>query len=312
MKLRNVLLAAAMLVTGTAIGATTQHLASAGVSSGERPVLVPIVPCRLTDTRPAPNTVGPRSAPLAGADTATIEVQDPSTECVGEIPGDATALSLNVTALGATAQSFLTIWSEGDRPLAASLNPAPGEPPVPNAVTTALSSAQSFKVYNNAGSVNVVIDVNGYYVDHDHDDRYYTKNEVDTAISEAHEFVHERFFPVGVEAPAFVPDEVNDTVPLTVTTAVAGRWQIDVNIGYRRTCAGGFGWYFVMVDGVPVESTLEAVSNAADARRTYSGFIDEVIAAGQHDVRVAVECVGAFNASGTSSGVGTVNVVVMP
>lgn len=84
---------------------------------------------------------------------------------------------MNVTALGAAELSFLTIWAGGDRPLAASLNPAPEAPPVPNAVTTQLSVDQQFEIYNNAGSVDVVVDVNGYYANHNHDDLYAPKGQ---------------------------------------------------------------------------------------------------------------------------------------
>lgn len=91
--------------------------------------MISITPCRLADTRPAPFTVGPRSVALGAADTHSIDAQQSGTACSGEIPSDATALALNVTALGATRPSFLTIWSDGERPTAASLNPAPGAPP---------------------------------------------------------------------------------------------------------------------------------------------------------------------------------------
>jgi hypothetical protein len=37
-------------------------------------------------------------------------------------------------------------------------------------------------VYNLQGTVNVIADVNGYYVGHHHDDRYYTKAQSDTAL----------------------------------------------------------------------------------------------------------------------------------
>jgi len=44
------------------------------------------------------------------------------------------ALALNVTAIGATAPTFLTVWPGGTRPTASSLNPVPGQPPTPNGV----------------------------------------------------------------------------------------------------------------------------------------------------------------------------------
>ncbi len=69
MRLRNTLIATAILVAGTLIGATTRHFASADVTGGDRPVLVPIETCRIADTRAVPNTVGPKSSPLTAADT---------------------------------------------------------------------------------------------------------------------------------------------------------------------------------------------------------------------------------------------------
>ncbi|MEP6295958.1 MAG: hypothetical protein ABJ382_01435 [Ilumatobacter sp.] len=184
MKLRAISATLTVLVAGTVIGAATQHFASAGISSGERAVLVSITPCRLADTRPS-SQVGPRSAPLGTGDVHTISARQAGVPCSGLIPADASALSLNVTSIGATRQSFLTIWPGGDRPNSSSLNPSPGQPPVPNAVSTILSVDQTFDVYNDRGSVDLVVDVNGYYVDHDHDDRYYTKSQVDGAIAES-------------------------------------------------------------------------------------------------------------------------------
>ncbi|MFN3255642.1 MAG: hypothetical protein ACE37B_08095 [Ilumatobacter sp.] len=161
-------------------------LANAVQDSGERSTYVPISPCRLIDTR-ASNQVGPRSSALGPNETYTIEARGQQGQCTAaDLPDDANALVLNVTALGATSQTFLTFWPAGDQPEAASLNPSPGAPPIPNAVTTQLDDDGNFRVFNERGSVNVVIDVSGYYADHNHDDRYplktdvYTKSEVYT------------------------------------------------------------------------------------------------------------------------------------
>ena len=182
MRLRNTLIATTILVAGTLIGATTQHFAAADVTSGDRPVLVPVETCRIADTRAAPNTVGPKSSPLAAADTMTVNAQQAGTDCVGKIPATASALSLNVTALNATSNSFITIWPEGPLPTASALNPEPGTR-VFNAVTTELTAAQTFQIYNNRGSVDVFVDINGYYDNHNHDDLYYTQTDVDAALA---------------------------------------------------------------------------------------------------------------------------------
>ena len=50
------------------------------------------------------------------------------------------------------------------------MNPTPGQPPTPNAVNVDLDGAGDFSVFNNTGTVNVLIDVVGYYDDHTHAD----------------------------------------------------------------------------------------------------------------------------------------------
>lgn len=160
--------AMAMLLIGTILGGSAQQLVSASVSSSsEILAFVPIEPCRLADSRPGSNNTGPRSGKLGAGTTQTYNAFDASTTCDGQIPLDATSVAMNVTALGATVQSFLTIWADGPRPNSSSLNPAPGEPPTPNAVTTALSSSGTFSIYNDAGETHVLVDVTGYYVGHD-------------------------------------------------------------------------------------------------------------------------------------------------
>jgi hypothetical protein len=121
---------------------------------------VPITPCRLIDTRPGQHHVGPYDT-FGVADTKTVAATGTNGDCT--IPVDAVGLSLNVTAVGATAPTFLTIWPDGAVPTASSLNPFPGEPPTPNAVNTDLSGTGTFNIYNLAGAVNVIVDVNGYY-----------------------------------------------------------------------------------------------------------------------------------------------------
>lgn len=168
---RRLLTVLLLLVTGTVIGAVTQHFASAEISTGDRLTFVPYPggQCRLTDTRPASN-IGPRVAALIPGETLTIQATGSNGQCT--VPTGATALSMNVTAVGANTRTFLTFWPDGPRPLASSLNPAPGQPPTPNAVKVNLSPTGSFNVYNNNGFVNVLIDVDGWFEHHNHDDRY--------------------------------------------------------------------------------------------------------------------------------------------
>lgn len=119
---------------------------------------VPVTACRLADTRQGGST------PIGAGATRVFSAHGVNGLCT--IPSTAVALSMNVTVDSRTAaNSFLTIWRAGvSRPNSSSLNPALGEPPTPNAVITDLSPGGQFNVYNDAGSVHVLFDVNGYYI----------------------------------------------------------------------------------------------------------------------------------------------------
>jgi len=164
------------------IGGGAVTIANATVSEGTRAVFVPITPCRLFDMRPAPNQVGPRGTALTANETHTQPVVGNNGNC--SIPGDAVAVAMNVTAVDPTAPAFLTIWpADADQPLASNLNYVAGAPPTPNKVDVKLSTDGAIKLYNSNGNVFILADVVGYYADHNHDDRYYTKAQTDSAIA---------------------------------------------------------------------------------------------------------------------------------
>ena len=156
--------------------------ASASIESGDRSVYVPITPCRVMDTRPAPDNVGARSTPLAAQETHTISVLGSNGECT--IPLDASAVAMNITAVNPSDASYLTVFpADATRPLASSLNWVIGQGATPNAVTSDVSADGKVSFFNNAGNVDVIADIVGYFVHHDHDDRYYTEAEVDAKLA---------------------------------------------------------------------------------------------------------------------------------
>ena len=139
---------------------------------------VPITPCRVFDTRPDFN-VGPKTSPVGPGEEHAVTATGNAGECT-QVPANATAVTMNLTADGATLPTFIAVYATGaERPNSSSLNPQPGQPPIPNAVTTELSADGRFTVFNLQGSVNAFADIVGYYVDHHHDDRYYTKGQSD-------------------------------------------------------------------------------------------------------------------------------------
>ena len=129
--------------------------------------------------RRAPDTVGARSAPLGTGDTHTIAVRGTNGNCT--IPSDAVGVVMNVAAVNPSAASFLVVYpADAVRPLAANLNWLANDPPISNSVTSDLSADGRVSFYNLAGVVDVTADIVGYYADHHHDDRYFTKAETYT------------------------------------------------------------------------------------------------------------------------------------
>ena len=91
---------------------------------------------------------------------------------------------MNVTAVSPNDQSYLTVFpADAARPLASSVNWVAGQGPTPNAVTSDVSADGKVSFFNNAGTVDVVADIVGYFVNHTHDDRYYTKAEIDAKLA---------------------------------------------------------------------------------------------------------------------------------
>ena len=128
-------------------------------SSAEGVLFRPLEPNRILDSRPGPGQVGDYSTPWeTTARSMTVAGR-------GGVPNGADAVVLNVTAVNPTAASYLTILPEGAaRPTTtpSSLNYVPGAV-VANQVTVPLGPTGRLTVENDAGSVDLVIDVAGYY-----------------------------------------------------------------------------------------------------------------------------------------------------
>ena len=118
-----------------------------------------LTPCRLLDTRLA---AGPYGAPAVPAGSERVVV---ATGRCG-IPAGAKAISLNVTAAAPSAPGNLRLFpGDGTAPNASTLNFVAGQTRANNAIVMLASSGSgTFVVRNSAtASVDVVIDVNGYF-----------------------------------------------------------------------------------------------------------------------------------------------------
>jgi hypothetical protein len=124
----------------------------------------PLPPARIADTRA--HFSGAR---LGAGQTLTVQVTG-GLQSNGSPSGVPTtgvsAVAMNVTAVGSSGpQSFLTVYPADpsvSRPNASNLNFFPGQT-VPNRVIVPVGPTGAVNIYNNVGSVDVVVDVNGWF-----------------------------------------------------------------------------------------------------------------------------------------------------
>jgi hypothetical protein len=121
----------------------------------------PVTPVRVLDTRDGTGTGGVIN-PVGQAGIIDLKVAG-----VGAVPANATAVALNVTETGSTAPpggSYVTVWPTGStQPLASNLNFYAGTS-MPNMVISRVGTDGKVSFYNNLGSVNLVADLQGWFV----------------------------------------------------------------------------------------------------------------------------------------------------
>jgi hypothetical protein len=115
----------------------------------------PLTPARILDSR---GPTGNWNTPLVAGTPKTLQVRGQ-----GGVPLTADAVIMNVTATGATANSFLTAYPAGSAtPTASNLNFAAGQT-IPNLVTVKIGTNGQVAFANATGAVDVIADVAGYF-----------------------------------------------------------------------------------------------------------------------------------------------------
>lgn len=156
------------------------------VTSGDKPVFVDVTPQRIADTR---FDIGITNALSSGTPkllqvTGSVPIAPSGTAVV--VPDGASAVALNVTAVNPSRAGFVSVrpGNPGAAPTTSNLNVVAGVT-VPNAVTVGLpigggndGKIQIWFQASGPGTTDILVDVVGYYDNHNHDDRYYTKAQV--------------------------------------------------------------------------------------------------------------------------------------
>ncbi|MEO6821844.1 MAG: hypothetical protein ABI468_05145, partial [Candidatus Nanopelagicales bacterium] len=119
-------------------------------------------PCRLFDTRSGTGACAGSPAvpkePLGAGKTLTVKVAG-----VAGVPVNATAVVVNLTAVGATKGTWVTAWPAGSpRPTASNLNVSSANA-TPNLAIVPVGSSGAISLYNASGSVNMIADISGFF-----------------------------------------------------------------------------------------------------------------------------------------------------
>jgi hypothetical protein len=114
------------------------------------------------DTRPvAPGiatnqcNTGSPSGPITNNATRAIKVTG------GVVPSTATAIVVNLTSIAPTARTYLAVYPTGGSQGTSNVNPLPGQV-VATLVEVGIGTGGDITVYNNAGTINIAIDIEGY------------------------------------------------------------------------------------------------------------------------------------------------------
>jgi hypothetical protein len=111
-----------------------------------------VTPVRVLDTR-----IG------IGAPAAALGTNSTLDFVIAGLPADATAVNVNVTVVDGTEASYLTMYAAGDsRPPTSSVNWTSAAA-IANGATISLHSDHAVRLYNQSGTVHVVVDLLGYY-----------------------------------------------------------------------------------------------------------------------------------------------------
>lgn len=145
-----------LLLCLTLLGAALPATPAVSAASSETGTFYPLTSGRLLDTR---NGTGGPAAPLGPGGTLTLQVAGRN----GVPTTGVAAVVLNVTATGGTATGYLTAYATGQTRPSVSTNNYVRHTTRANGATVGLGTGGKISIYNSAGSVNVIVDVLGYY-----------------------------------------------------------------------------------------------------------------------------------------------------
>jgi hypothetical protein len=120
-----------------------------------------VTPTRVLDTRTGNG--GPK-AKVAGGASIDVQITGAAINGGSPIPGNATAVAINLTATNQDAAGFLTVVPGGSgKANVSNLNIPPGLVDVANAAAVGLGDNGKIRIYNENNPTDIIVDVVGYW-----------------------------------------------------------------------------------------------------------------------------------------------------
>jgi hypothetical protein len=121
----------------------------------------PVAPVRICDTRTGQTDNECTGKTISGNGTLTLSALDTA---IAGAPSSPIALVSNLTGVGATQPTFLSVFLDGPRPspMTSDLN-TPAQGVIANLVIVQVGAGGNVEVYNSMGMINVLLDVQGWF-----------------------------------------------------------------------------------------------------------------------------------------------------
>jgi hypothetical protein len=212
------------------------------------------------------------------------------------VPANATAVAINVTATDTSQATFFTIYPFGaPQPGVSNVNAAAGET-VPNLAFIPVGSSGQITIYNDAGTADVIVDLEGYFAPETSGsagsyDPVTSDRIADTRTGSGEPYAGDTLHPGSTQAIQ-VTGVADDGVPATGVTAVV------LNVTVTDTTAPSFLTVFDPDHSMPLASNLNwgpgvTVANRVVVPVSSTGQIAVYNQSGNVDVIVDVN--GYFN-----------------
>ncbi len=253
--------------------------------------LTTMAPLRITDTRTG------SSYPKAGHAIDSCSTLDVAVQGVGNIPSSSVgAVVANVTVVSPTAAGYLTLYPKGSiRPLASAINFTYGET-VANRVEVPLDPATGeISVYNGSdGSVNVVIDVEGYVLSQSATGSYYNPvNPLRICDTRANNPSTLNGAYAQCNAKTLSPGNPLTVQVSSLGTIPTGATAVEVTLTATNGASSGYLSAYPAGQSPPTSSDLnfaigETIANSASVELSPTGTMD-LVSNARTDVIVDVE-----------------------